>query len=365
MAITNHNPDSLSIKELTSNHAKLFAIKVSLILLPILISVCFALTMYIEHWSLNKVFNSISGHLQSSLQLGDRFELQQALGALISSQIVQDACIFDGLNSLVAGSFGFENSQEILVFHKGNFLIQRLFQINLQTGQNYKVLLRTRFPFNYLFFALILGLSLSGLLYFLSKSNLNDVFKVSTTPLSNFPKYLTTTPGNIERIEIAELDFLFNEITKLQASAFEVERLKLNQQKNTAILELASQVAHDIRSPLSALNMMVSTMKDLPEDKRLILRGAVQRINDIANGLLKHGKDPMGSANTQINVAEPTMLVALLDNIVSEKRVQYRDKINVEIEGNLAKGYGLFSEVNPTELSRVISNLVNNLIEAF
>ncbi len=133
-----------------------------------------------------------------------------------------------------------------------------------------------------------------------------------------------------------------------------------------AIVKLAKQVAHDIRSPLSALNMVMGTNKEMPEEKRLIMRRAVQRINDIANGLLKQGKEQITNPTTAaVEASGPVMLLSLLDSIVSEKRTQFREKIDVEIEGNLANGHALFSNVNPTELSRVISNLVNNSIEAF
>ncbi len=132
-----------------------------------------------------------------------------------------------------------------------------------------------------------------------------------------------------------------------------------------AIGTLASQVAHDIRSPLSALNLVMGTIKDLPEEKRLIMRSAVQRINDIANALLKHGKGQIDLMSKQYQENEPVLLVALVDSIVSEKRTQFREMIGIDIEGDLTKGYGLFAKINPIELSRVISNLVNNSVEAF
>ena len=59
------------------------------------------------------------------------------------------------------------------------------------------------------------------------------------------------------------------------------------------------------------------------------------------------------------------MLVSLLDSIVSEKRVQFSEKSEIEIRGDLTQGYGLFAKINSTELARVISNLVNNSVEAF
>lgn len=62
---------------------------------------------------------------------------------------------------------------------------------------------------------------------------------------------------------------------------------------------VASQVAHDIRSPLSALNMVSSALSDVPEEKRLIIRNASKRINDIANQLISKVKESHSKQNTE------------------------------------------------------------------
>lgn len=160
--------------------------------------------------------------------------------------------------------------------------------------------------------------------------------------------------------------FALDEIQQAIQHVVKIERQLEDKKWLARMGEFASQVAHDIRSPLSALNLILGSANELSEDKRLIIRGAVQRINDIANGLLKQSTEKKSELlEKQSSHSEPVMLVALLDSIISEKRTQFREKIHVEIEENLVKGYGLFSKINPTELSRVISNLVNNSIEAF
>jgi signal transduction histidine kinase len=53
---------------------------------------------------------------------------------------------------------------------------------------------------------------------------------------------------------------------------------------------LASQVAHDIRSPLAALEMVNEELSALPEDLRLLVRNAVGRIKDISNNLLESNR---------------------------------------------------------------------------
>jgi signal transduction histidine kinase len=139
--------------------------------------------------------------------------------------------------------------------------------------------------------------------------------------------------------------------------------------KNVARNELASQVAHDIRSPLAALNMVIRDIQEIPEEKRIIIRGSVNRIQDIANDLLAKNRElknnkTVNSIDMQ-DEYEIQLISSLLDSIVTEKRMQFRSKLAIEIEflpSNNA--YGLFAKIQPHGFKRVISNIVNNAVEA-
>ena len=133
--------------------------------------------------------------------------------------------------------------------------------------------------------------------------------------------------------------------------------------------EFARQVGHDIRSPLAALNMVVAIGKGVPEDQRLVMRSAAKRINDIANTLLDRNwlnevaGDHLSNGKASIE-STVVMLSTLVDSLVSEKRVQYRDLHDVDIEVDLSRGYGLFSQIRAPDISRAISNLIDNSVEA-
>lgn len=183
-----------------------------------------------------------------------------------------------------------------------------------------------------------------------------------------------------ERMSHREITSNHNELYLLeQAIVSYVEYLQNSEKEKAekarveAISHLTRQVAHDIRSPLSALNLVSGVLVEVGEEKRLLIRNAVQRINDIANQLLEKGKETAGSKSLQVpnsmTQAQSTelkteLLSPLIDSIVSEKRIQFREKQNIEIEADINQGYGLFAQVNSVELQRMISNLLNNSIEA-
>lgn len=128
---------------------------------------------------------------------------------------------------------------------------------------------------------------------------------------------------------------------------------------------LSAQVAHDIRSPLAALNVVCNHLAELPEDKRIMIRSAVQRIEDIANDLATRKQLNESDNAYQKNKLEICLLSSLIDQVVSEKRTQLRGNMNVNISFPLESStYGHFANLAPCELKRVISNLINNSVEA-
>lgn len=166
------------------------------------------------------------------------------------------------------------------------------------------------------------------------------------------------------------IPFLKSYFEEFLRKELEVENLKeLNQ--------IASQVSHDIRSPLSALSMVVGTLKEIPEEKRVLIRNATQRINDIANDLLRKGQklhlnqedaagsgEPLSQRSSESLMLSTEFIPAIIDILVSEKRMQYREHTGLEIDVDLKNSFGAFARINSNELKRVISNLINNSVEA-
>lgn len=153
-----------------------------------------------------------------------------------------------------------------------------------------------------------------------------------------------------------------DEIQKIERKLLALLHEAKESSKNQALYEITSQVAHDIRSPLSSLSTAIEHTKKLPENERAMIRSAVQRINDIANNLLRQHKKPHTQNSTRPNM-QTYLLYPILDSIISEKRQVLPKHIvlNLYVSKN---AYMACTNIFRIDFGRVISNLINNSIEA-
>ena len=159
-------------------------------------------------------------------------------------------------------------------------------------------------------------------------------------------------------LEIKEISTAFDSL--LKALRLHTENEKKNEM-NLAMIQIASQISHDIRSPLAALRAVKdSSLTTLSSDQNRLLANSIDRITDIANTIL-----PKKSEMRNIVEIENCFIWSLVDQIVSEKRVQHQDKSDLSIhfsyEGSV---FSLNAMCNSTEFMRSISNIIDNAIEA-
>lgn len=150
------------------------------------------------------------------------------------------------------------------------------------------------------------------------------------------------------------------------------ERIK-SAARSEAFATIASQVAHDIRAPLSAINAVLAGDGLLNEDRVLITQKAVSRINDIANGLLTSTAASRRDGSFKALVlpsysAESTPelsdLSELVRDIFQEKKISLSSEARVSLHLDIAATPVGHCNVFRSELLRVVSNLTNNAIES-
>jgi signal transduction histidine kinase len=192
--------------------------------------------------------------------------------------------------------------------------------------------------------------------------------------------------GRVPSIEfkdhpISDLQWLSRSITKFCESIRHYDRQSKEQaaeaikaEQRAALTAQARQVAHDIRSPLSALELFLESFEQMPEEMRTIMKGCVSRVIDVSNTLLEKFKEAEAAPLEDTRSPElelipgakqNCLLAALIDPIVSEKRIQYKNRPGIKIKANYyPDSYGLFSLVTPQLFKRNLSNIIDNAVEA-
>ncbi len=195
--------------------------------------------------------------------------------------------------------------------------------------------------------------------YFLVAWSLLIVFWMITflridavVPLNFFTSYSILFGAALEGLLLSLA--LADRLNELRAAkeAAEMESLALAE-KNRVM----QQVTHDIRAPLSALEVAIAGPSEVDEGGRLLIKRAIARIRDITNDL----KGRTATANSRVAMSIPT----LVDFIVSEKRMQYSSVPQIEIDWRIEqKDRAMFALVEVASFKRLVSNLIDNAVEA-
>lgn len=137
---------------------------------------------------------------------------------------------------------------------------------------------------------------------------------------------------------------------------------KKDQQIKIEFAKRATQVAHDIKSPMIALNNYFKEAVRLDKTKYQVVESSLHRINEIANNLLIDYK------KSEINFFEDKndidLVVLFITSIMEEKKLQYKDSL-VEINLIVDQFAELtFVKFNAISFKRTLSNLINNAVDA-
>lgn len=209
-----------------------------------------------------------------------------------------------------------------------------------------------------IFLLLAFSLMLFSLLYPVTRKIPRKLF---IEPVNHFLNIFTHSGQSpkIKKKLPRELQDLEKKITAL------TQKIQEHEQEKALIRigQVAAQVAHDIRSPLTALNTALKYLTHIPEEQRILLRNVSNRINDIANCLLEqYTEKPMIEAST--DMMKVCLLAPLLDHMVSEKRLQFDGKgIHFDLKVDDVAPF-VFVQCNVSEMKRLLSNLINNSAEA-
>ncbi|MGE3263155.1 MAG: sensor histidine kinase [Bacteriovoracia bacterium] len=138
-----------------------------------------------------------------------------------------------------------------------------------------------------------------------------------------------------------------------------------------AVLEHKSKVAHNIKSPLRTLQLLLQSLKGkIPEREEHLLEGVADSVNDIlgeqqapfANG--GEVSDAL-AGNPQPQEPELVLVSDFLDEVLAQKSAEYARQKAISLSVDQSEvPFGTFARVVRHEFLAILSNLVNNGVEA-
>lgn len=183
---------------------------------------------------------------------------------------------------------------------------------------------------------------------------------------------VTLSSENLPATEIAEL---YVGYSAMLDRIREYSELEIKRAEADATFRVAAQVAHDIRSPLTALKTACSNLSAVPPDMAHLIRLAADRINEIANNLIENNRAQVkgqqaaapspGASPKSSAERSPEWLALLIENLLLEKRLQFQSphQITFRFQSDV-DAFSAFAWVDAREFKRMLSNLLNNAAEA-
>lgn len=215
-------------------------------------------------------------------------------------------------------------------------------------------------------------------IYVLAKNISNNIVIVSNSLKEILKDGKTKNKGKLAIVsndEIGDLSYYYNKIAELTEE--HEKELKDNEyimqrQAQFAILgEFAGGIAHDLNSPLSAIQLDVKTLKkymisDKVNAEEEVKENLIEILTNIDNSLEKMGKTIAGVRNQIRATGDTEQEEFSLKELVDGIEILYGSllrKYNCQIINNIDTKFKITGEKN--KLDRVLGNVIKNSIDAY
>lgn len=159
-----------------------------------------------------------------------------------------------------------------------------------------------------------------------------------------------------------EVAYLTEEFDQLLDKLEDSQQRLVEKEKIEAKVQMAKEIAHNIKSPITAIEMMLPMMIKMPDEMKGVLRNSVKEIKTLSQRL----KAQADSMSFESNEPEMMYLPAILREQIALKQIEYSSRTDIKIELiDETHCSDAFVKGNSSELISILSNLVNNAIESY
>lgn len=169
------------------------------------------------------------------------------------------------------------------------------------------------------------------------------------TPRGSFDAYIETVQGTSEEWSTVDVSLA----KRLRDALAEVALRKSVEMARLREMVLGT-MSHDLRNPLTAIQMAASMMDGSGDEKDLTasITASSQRMRRLLDNLMELSR--LQSAGSIVLQKERTDLATVAARIAAEARMAFESDIRIEQEGDL------FAAVDVTRIEQMLSNLLSN-----
>ena len=145
----------------------------------------------------------------------------------------------------------------------------------------------------------------------------------------------------------------------------EGERIK----RDALLGDVTQAIVHNLKSPLTSMWRNLELASELSPRRAQSMKELCQRMGDMVNDIIPSAERLLAESypsnvNTVANLpkVEVNHLPSLLEGVVSSKRIVVGN--SPEIYLDISEGIAVFAKVNPTTLKQVVTNLLDNAVDA-
>ncbi len=377
----------VSITRYAVREARRSVLRLSIAGFASLAVVAISASVFAYYQRLDYVARAVESNIESSLLVGDTFQLRRLAESLAKSDGVLAVSIFDSRSGKLIAQAGDTALTDRGRSERRRFGFMPTLSGGAVTLRHYIESSSERIGALEIICALPIGL-LGGLLgvivmvfivvSYLIVAKAKKTALAVTTPTELFARELKSAANSGVLREISPEDLRFSELIGVQ-TAFKalLEKLATAREQEKQVIQeavagrIASKVRHDVKQALLASNAVAKRLEGRPEDKAL-MNASLQRIESTVNEIpkIKFGFSTKASLPDIAKISSPEigihLVVGLVEPVCAEFRALIADSkksvdVDIEVSGDQMQ---LFVNVEAVRFRRMLVNLLANALDA-
>ncbi len=160
-----------------------------------------------------------------------------------------------------------------------------------------------------------------------------------------------------------DIGILVGEYNRMVDELAESTRMLMEAERETAWAEMAKQIAHEIKNPLTPMKLNIQNLqrawKDKSPDFNERLSLTTQTLTEQIDTLAKIASEFANFAKIQPPILEPVNLIPIINDIIN---LYKNEQINISLKYNTENSYTIMADAS--QIIQIMNNILKNAVQA-